>query len=257
MILNVIPRDGSNNFSGPFIFSGANGAMQGNNYTQELKDQGLRAPAELHQGVRLSTRWAAAASSATSCGSTSHIARPGERARSPGMWFNKNAGNPNAWTVDFDRDRPAYSTTASTERDRAHHVAGHAAQQVLNLTGPSSTHQLHQRAAAPRRRRRKRAAGRSSSRRTCSRPAGRRRSRAGSCWKPAGEPIRPGTGTRSRGMDGSHNDRMIRIAGTGRRDPEPDLPDAGGRGRRLQSSFDRDARQRCAARCRTSPARTT
>ena len=27
----------------------------------------------------------------------------------PGMWFNKNAGNPNAWTVDFDRDRPAFN----------------------------------------------------------------------------------------------------------------------------------------------------
>ena len=27
----------------------------------------------------------------------------------PGMWFNRNAGNPNAWTVDFDRNRPAFN----------------------------------------------------------------------------------------------------------------------------------------------------
>ena len=27
----------------------------------------------------------------------------------PGMWFNKNAGNPNAWTVDFDRISQAFS----------------------------------------------------------------------------------------------------------------------------------------------------
>ena len=40
MILNVIPRDGGNNFSGQFFFTGANGAMQGSNYTQELKDRG-------------------------------------------------------------------------------------------------------------------------------------------------------------------------------------------------------------------------
>ena len=23
----------------------------------------------------------------------------------PGMWINKNAGNPNAWTVDFDKSQ--------------------------------------------------------------------------------------------------------------------------------------------------------
>ena len=26
----------------------------------------------------------------------------------PGMWINKNAGNPNAWTVDFDKSQPAF-----------------------------------------------------------------------------------------------------------------------------------------------------
>ena len=108
VVLNVIPRDGSNNFTGSFIFSGANGAMQGNNYTQELKDQGLRSPAELIRvydyspmgGGRIirDKLWFYATYRQTSGESTI-----------PGMWFNKNAGNPNAWTVDFDRDRPAYS----------------------------------------------------------------------------------------------------------------------------------------------------
>ena len=40
VILNVIPREGGNTFSGQFTVSGANGAMQGSNYTQELKDRG-------------------------------------------------------------------------------------------------------------------------------------------------------------------------------------------------------------------------
>ena len=35
------PARGGNTFSGQFIFSGANGALQGNNYTQALKDAGL------------------------------------------------------------------------------------------------------------------------------------------------------------------------------------------------------------------------
>ena len=69
-MINVIPREGGNTFSGPFFFSGANGAMQGSNYTQELKDAGLRTPSGAHQACTTSIRWAAAGSSGTSCGST-------------------------------------------------------------------------------------------------------------------------------------------------------------------------------------------
>ena len=46
-VLNVIPRDGGNTFSGTFFMSGASGGMQGSNYTQALKDAGLRSPQEL------------------------------------------------------------------------------------------------------------------------------------------------------------------------------------------------------------------
>ena len=108
VILNVIPREGGNTFSGTFIFSGANGAMQGSNYTQALKDEGLRTPSELIS-CTTSIPWAAAGSSGTSCGSISPTARPRRENTVPGMWFNKNAGNPNAWTVDFDRTRQAFT----------------------------------------------------------------------------------------------------------------------------------------------------
>ncbi|MET0212028.1 MAG: carboxypeptidase-like regulatory domain-containing protein, partial [Vicinamibacterales bacterium] len=37
VVLNVVPREGANTFSGSFAFSGANGSMQGSNYTQDLK----------------------------------------------------------------------------------------------------------------------------------------------------------------------------------------------------------------------------
>ena len=46
-IFNAIPRDGGNNFSGQFNYSGSSGWLQGSNYTQALKDAGLRAPFEL------------------------------------------------------------------------------------------------------------------------------------------------------------------------------------------------------------------
>ena len=47
VVVNVIPREGSNTFSGSFNFSGSGDNLQDSNYTQALKDQGLRAPSEL------------------------------------------------------------------------------------------------------------------------------------------------------------------------------------------------------------------
>ena len=44
MTINLIPRDGANTFSGTVSGAFANGAMQGSNYTQELKDRGLTSP---------------------------------------------------------------------------------------------------------------------------------------------------------------------------------------------------------------------
>src|ERR1700704_6947419 len=47
VVLNVIPREGSNVFSGQFSVNGANGSMQGDNYTDALKAAGLRSPQKL------------------------------------------------------------------------------------------------------------------------------------------------------------------------------------------------------------------
>jgi hypothetical protein len=108
VILNVIPRDGSNTYSGSFVFSGANGSMQGSNYTQRLQDAGLKTPSELINVYDVSPMGGG------------RIIRDklwfyltfrqtGGETTVPGMWFNKNAGNPNAWVVDFDKSRPAFS----------------------------------------------------------------------------------------------------------------------------------------------------
>jgi hypothetical protein len=108
VVLNVIPREGSNSFSGQFNFSGAHGSWQGSNYTQALQDAGLRAPAELKHlwdvnpmgGGRIirDRLWFYLTYRETGASSTV-----------PGMWFNRNAGNPNSWVVDFDRDRQAFT----------------------------------------------------------------------------------------------------------------------------------------------------
>ena len=108
VVLNVIPRDGGNTFSGTFVMSGATGAMQGSNYTQRLRDAGLRSPSELIKvreinpmggGPILRDRlWFYATYREIYSENTV-----------PGMFFNRNAGNPNAWTVDFDTSRRAFS----------------------------------------------------------------------------------------------------------------------------------------------------
>ncbi len=107
VVLNIIPRDGGNTYSGSFVWSGANDAMQGSNYTQRLKDAGLRSPAELIKvwevnpmgggPIRRDRLWFYLTYREVYSENTV-----------PGMFFNRNAGDPTKWTVDFDRSRPAF-----------------------------------------------------------------------------------------------------------------------------------------------------
>ena len=113
VIFNAVPRTGSNQFNGQANYSGANGALQSSNYTQALKDAGLRAPFELLNVYDVSGMYGG------------RIVRDkmwfygvfrqvgGERTV-PGMFQNKNAGNPNSWVVDFDKSQQAF--TNSLER---------------------------------------------------------------------------------------------------------------------------------------------
>ena len=114
VVVNVIPREGANTYSGQFGFSGSKDALQGSNYTQALKDAGLRAPAELISvydvnpmgGGRLvrDKLWFYGA-----------FRQVGAKNTVPGMWVNKNAGNPNAWTVDFDKTKQAFSDSVERQ----------------------------------------------------------------------------------------------------------------------------------------------
>jgi hypothetical protein len=108
VILNVIPREGANTFSGQFVISGANGAMQGSNYTDALKAADLTTPQELKNvydvnpmgGGRIIRDMLWFYSTYRQTGSEQTV---------PGMWINRNAGDPNAWTVDFDKTRQAFT----------------------------------------------------------------------------------------------------------------------------------------------------
>src|ERR1700681_492674 len=110
VVFNVISRDGGNTYSGSFVGSGASGSMQGSNYTQALKDAGLRSPSQLLKVYEFNP---------TGGGKIVrdrlwfYLTYRESYAEStiPGMWFNKNAGDPTKWTVDFDLSRPAFNDT--------------------------------------------------------------------------------------------------------------------------------------------------
>jgi hypothetical protein len=112
VVLNIIPRDGGNQFSGTFAYSGSSSGLQGSNYTDELKAAGLRSPQELITvwevnpmgggPIRRDRLWFYATYREVYAENTI-----------PGMFFNKNAGDPTKWLVDFDTTRPAFTDSVT------------------------------------------------------------------------------------------------------------------------------------------------
>jgi hypothetical protein len=101
--INMIPRDGGNTFRGTFYGTFANESMQGNNFTQELKDAGLPTPNNIKKlwdvnpafggPIKRDRVWFHA--TARYLGALSYVTN----------FFNKNAGDPNAWTYVPDTSR--------------------------------------------------------------------------------------------------------------------------------------------------------
>ena len=110
LIFNAVPREGSNRFSGQFNYSGSNDSLQGSNYTQALRDAGLRAPYELINVYDVSGMYGGriVRDKLWFYGTYRQV---GGGRTVPGMFRNKNAGNPNSWTVDFDRTQQAFNNS--------------------------------------------------------------------------------------------------------------------------------------------------
>jgi len=108
VVVNVIPREGSNLFSGQFNYSGSNGDLQGSNFTQALQDAKLTAPFKLLNVYDVSGMYGGRILQDKLWFYSVYRQVGGERTV-PGMFYNKNAGNPQAWAVDFDRSRQAFN----------------------------------------------------------------------------------------------------------------------------------------------------
>ena len=112
-IVNLIPRTGGNSFEHRFQGSGLSGGMQGSNYSQALKDAGLLTPAKTKY------QWD---TSLTNSGPFIQdrlwffyaTRYQGSADTVPGMFHNKNAGDPTKWLYEPDFSRPAETSDAGT-----------------------------------------------------------------------------------------------------------------------------------------------
>jgi hypothetical protein len=110
VVFNAIPREGSNLFTGQFNYSGSNDTLQGSNYTQALKDAGLRAPFELISVYDVSAMYGGRIKR-DKLWFYGVYRQVGGKRTVPGMFQNKNAGNPNSWVVDFDTSKQAFNNS--------------------------------------------------------------------------------------------------------------------------------------------------
>jgi len=103
--INFIPKDGGNTFGNSTFFTFANESMQGTNYTDDLKARGLATPTKIDNvwDLNESVGGPIVKDKAWFWFSTRF-----NRANSyAGIFENKNAFNPNAWTYVPDENTPA------------------------------------------------------------------------------------------------------------------------------------------------------
>src|SRR5262245_21983950 len=112
VMLNIIPRDGGNQFSGTFAYSGANSGMQGSNYTDALKAAGLRSPQELIKVWEINPMGGGPIKRDKLWFYLTYREVYAENTI-PGMFVNRNAGDPTKWLVDFDTTQKGFTDSVT------------------------------------------------------------------------------------------------------------------------------------------------
>jgi hypothetical protein len=97
--MNIIPKQGGNNFSGSVFISGTGDALQGTNLTPEIEAQGLTAVNSIGKlwDINPSFGGPIVRDKVWFFGTYRYQI---SRQNVASMWVNRNAGNPNAWTYD-------------------------------------------------------------------------------------------------------------------------------------------------------------
>jgi hypothetical protein len=108
LTMNIVPRQGGNSFSGLAFISGFSRGMQSNNYTDELRTRGATQPNPVYRVYDVNGAIGGPIVRDTLWYYLS-IRRQGQTQNTLNVYYNQNAGNPNAWTYVPDLSRPAYS----------------------------------------------------------------------------------------------------------------------------------------------------
>jgi hypothetical protein len=105
-VMNIVPRTGGNTIKGNLYLAGVSGGMVGSNYTQDLKDRGLRTPGDLLKlwdfsgsvggPIKKDRVWYFL-----------NVREEGSYRSVPGMYANVNAGVVGKYTYVADVSRPA------------------------------------------------------------------------------------------------------------------------------------------------------
>jgi hypothetical protein len=104
--INLIPRDGGNDWSSSSFFTFSNEAMAGDNYTKRVQDLGAGSTNKTITNMDINPAFGGPISRNrvwfwTSVRHTSVESQPAD------SFINRNAWNPNAWLPDFDTSQPA------------------------------------------------------------------------------------------------------------------------------------------------------
>jgi hypothetical protein len=108
LIMNIIPKQGGNSLSGLMYVSGFSEGMQGDNFTDELKARGATQPTPLTRVYDVNMA-AGGPIVKDRLWYYMSVRVQGQRQNTQNVYYNLNAGDPNAWTYVPDLSTLAFS----------------------------------------------------------------------------------------------------------------------------------------------------
>jgi hypothetical protein len=108
LIMNIVPKQGGNTVSGLLYVSGFSEGMQADNFTPELQARGATQPTPLTRVYDVNTA-VGGPIIRDKLWYYGSFRVQGQRQNTQNVYYNQNAGNPNAWTYVPDLSRLAFS----------------------------------------------------------------------------------------------------------------------------------------------------
>src|SRR5438874_1060052 len=108
LTVNIVPKQGGNKLSGLLFASGFSKGMQSSNYTPELAARGVTQPNPVYHVYDFNAAVGGPILKDKLWYYMS-VREQGNRQNTLNLFYNQNAGDPNAWTYVPDLNRPAYS----------------------------------------------------------------------------------------------------------------------------------------------------